>query len=187
MGVKRKPTWSTYKKGGEWWSIILYERAYDLTYETRGVKRVEFHTFAKHANAKAAFDAQVAAWLADGYVKLTPEELEALPRQGDGVSAYLGWTAPFPVDARYYQYNSVIHAVMKRDDVVITTGGVVGKNFGELERHYHDGGGLAAGEQFESSPNFYKPRTRAEVMKLYATAKTKTKKKRTTTTAKRRR
>jgi hypothetical protein len=168
--AKPKATWSTYGKGTEWWSIIQHPVAFDVGYETRGIKRFEFHIFPNAKDCAAGCKAQIAAWLAAGFVKLTPAEIEDIPQQGNGTSAYLGWTGPFPVDARYFRQGRVIHMLATRGDTLVRSGGLIGRDFGELENHYYGARVTPVLEQY-SDPTFYKPVERAEVVALYAEAR----------------
>ena len=177
MGVARrapkppspKSEWTTYKKGGEWWSIRLYPAGFDIGYETRGVRRFEFHK-PPEAEAEPRYDAYVARWIAEGFVKLTPAEEALLPTQTTGVSAYIDWIGPFPDDASYYRHRNLIYATFARGDAAVTTTGQIGRCFGELERHYYGIYAKNVLETYDDEPA-YKPLDRAAVIALYAQAK----------------
>lgn len=157
-----------YGKGDETWTLQTHELAFDAGYEAPGIKRYQHHYFASAKECRAAALRQAAAWLEDGFAKLTARQSAALPDHNDPSSAYLDWIGPFPEDARYYlEDRRVVTCFVARGDVVIQTGGTIGGGFGELEQHYHGTRGRGIAEHYESNPKYYKPIERDAVMALY--------------------
>src|SRR5262249_20303129 len=77
--AKKKPKapelpWAVYAKGRQTWSIQVAPIAFLAGYEKPGVKRYEDHYFSSKAECATAAKRRVAAWKADGFVKLTPAQ-----------------------------------------------------------------------------------------------------------------
>jgi hypothetical protein len=173
---RKEPEVGYYARGKATWWIRVAPLAFDTCYETPSVKY-----FASHYGFKRAKDCaarareQVAAWEEEGFESVDEATFTKLARS---TTAYIGWTGPFPKDARYYVENKrIIRCIAQRGDALWSSGGVLGKDFAELQSFTHfksselAAKAVAAEIARHDSTSFYKPIERAELIARYKQAR----------------
>jgi predicted DNA-binding WGR domain protein len=170
----RKPTprFAHYARGKEVWWIKLppAKLAFDTGFAAPRVKYYVNHYFKDAKRVGPAVKAQIAAWVADGFRAMSDAEAARLPDSGE---AYLGWVGPFPAGARYFVGpNRSVACAQQRAETLWCAGGIVGRDFAELQRitHYKDETQAAqalATEVAEHGSDGWKPVERAELVARY--------------------
>jgi hypothetical protein len=168
--ARKPPPYRFFQKGKNHRAIQTHTRALDAEFEAPGMRRYENHYFSSPKETKAAAKKLIASWRADGFREISPEVALARPRQGTG--AYLGWIGPFASDAHYFLENKkIVRCIALRGDAVMSTGGIVGKDFGELTslRHSKNAEKAFADDLARlRATKFYQPIERDGLMALYA-------------------
>ncbi|MBA3542049.1 MAG: hypothetical protein H0T79_20705 [Deltaproteobacteria bacterium] len=157
-----------FARGKESWYFSVGETAIDTGYEKPRVKFNVSHYFTDTAATKAFGKHLIADWASAGFSEIDEEDYDALPH---AETAYVNWTGPFPADATFVlDGKSVVRSLELRDKTVVETGGTIGYNFGELQKHSHFANAAVASKQYSARLASYAhlPKiTRADLAKRY--------------------
>lgn len=169
--ARQADEWKFFAKGKATWACKVAKLAVDTGFEAPAEKFYRSHYFSDAKRCAARAREIVAAWKREGY---KPVDRAAYERIATAKTAYIGWVGPFPEDGRYWVENKkIVRCLTCVGDAVVSVGGVVGKNFAELQTYQHfksqavaERELAAAVARHDASP-LYKPVTRAELMKRY--------------------
>jgi hypothetical protein len=155
-------------RGKESWYFALGQTAIDTGYEKPRVKFNVSHDFTDGAATKAFGKHLIAEWVASGFSEVDEADYDELPH---AELPYINWTAPFPADAVFMlDGRALVRSMALRDKTVVETGGTIGYNFGELQRHAHFASAPIAAKQYSARLASYAhlPKiTRADLAKRY--------------------
>lgn len=169
--AERVKAYKYFARGKETKCLIVHPMAVDTEHEGPGKKFYANHYF-KEKGASARFGReQIDEWKGGGFKEV---DRETFLKLGIAKTAYIGWVGPFPQYAHYWLENKkIVRALDLVGDAIWSAGGLVGKNFAELQTYQHYKTQQLAAAAYEAelnryiSTSFYKPISRAALVKLY--------------------
>lgn len=161
--------WQFFAKGKATRAYKAAPLAIDTEHEAPGVKYYANHYYPTEKHCRASVKQLVAAWKREGF---RPIDRATYAKLGIATSAYIGWVGPFPEGGVYWLENKkVVRCLVLEGDAVVSLGGLVGKNFAELQNYRHYESAEAARRALDAEvaarDATYKRITRVELVKRF--------------------